>query len=303
MDIFMPKMNGLEATRRIMERCPTPIVIISSMVGSRDASFSFEAMRAGAIEVIEKPTGILSGKYQEIKRSLIAIIEKSVETRPGAQLSWLPSSPAGSPLAEERVSQTGPLISLSAIRPEVICIGGSTGAPTVIVEILRRLPGDYPVPILLAQHITRGFAPRMAEWLDASMELSVKMASPGAALTAGQALMCPDDQLLRISPSRRVVLSEADSPTLHIPNIDMLFASAAAVFRDRAMGIILSGMGRDGAEGIGTIHECGGLTIGQNEETSVVYGMNRVAGEHGFIDLVLPPWEIADTLMTIAGNF
>jgi len=173
MDIFMPEMDGLEATRRIMEECPTRIVIISAMVGDRDVKHSFEAMRAGAIEVIAKPHGVLAGNYSEVRHSLGNVLRKIAKAQPKAQMSWLPSAaaaPAPAPPKGFGAARTGVSSSPcprtarvrpmpAEFRPEIVCIGGSTGAPTVLVEVLSRLPGDYPFPIVVAQHIARGFAP------------------------------------------------------------------------------------------------------------------------------------------------
>ncbi|MBN2802555.1 MAG: chemotaxis protein CheB [Deltaproteobacteria bacterium] len=311
MDIFMPKKNGLEATKEIMSRCPTPIVIISSMVKSGGSNLTFEAMRAGAIEVIEKPTGILSNKYQDIKKSLISIIERSAHTNPDALFSWLPSSPIEneSKKQEERES-TGKIIlqhfsknKLSTLMPDIICIGGSTGAPTVIVEILSKLPKDYPIPVIVAQHISKGFAPRMADWLNSSIELNVKMAEENITPSVGTVLICPDDQHLKFSPERKIKFEQPTGTGMHIPSIDMLFSTASIAYEERAVGIILSGMGKDGADGILEMKNSNALTIAQNSETSVIFGMNKIAIDFGAIDFTLSPTEIAEALLTIGSNF
>lgn len=302
MDIFMPKMNGLEATKIIMAECPTRIVIISSMVKAKDTTFAFEAMRAGAVEVIEKPTGILSGKYQEIKQSLISLIKNTVLSRPDAQLSWLPSIPPSIAWTQETETEPTtfePAIELTGI-PQIVCIGGSTGAPTVIVEILSALPATYPVPIIVAQHISKGFAKKMCTWLNSAMALTVKMATEKTIPTPGEVLICPDDLHLSFVRKKRIQLHSPKIKGGHIPNIDLLFSSVAATYGSSAVAVILSGMGKDGANGLLQLKKKSAFTIGQTEETSVIYGMNKVAQDMGAVSIQLPPLEIAHTLIEIA---
>lgn len=310
MDIFMPKMSGLEATRAIMTECPTRIVIISSMVNAPDTDFAFEAMRAGAINVIEKPLGILSGKYKEIKTELLRIIEDAVETRPDAQLSWLPSIGADSPwsvVPERQVSLSPSDIPISTVLPEnvpieLVAIGGSTGAPTVIVEILSQLPSDYPIPIIVAQHISRGFAAKMAEWLNSSITLNVKLATENSTPAVGDVLVCPDDKHLKFADRNTIQLKAPVSRGGHVPSIDMLFSSVADAYGATALGIILSGMGKDGAEGLLKMRNRKAYCIGQNEATSVVYGMNRVAYETGAVHVQRSPIGIAEMLLRLAAT-
>ncbi|MBN2344087.1 MAG: chemotaxis-specific protein-glutamate methyltransferase CheB [Deltaproteobacteria bacterium] len=303
MDIFMPKMTGLEATRQIMSECPTRIVIISSMVKSKDTNYSFEAMRAGAVEVIEKPTGILSGKYQEIKKDLVRIIKNTIRTRPDAQLSWLPSKtpiiPWENNSIDERSSQIPQDSNYPLVLPELICIGGSTGAPTVIVEILSQLPADYPIPIVVAQHISKGFAQKMSEWLNSSMPLNVQMAHSQSVPVPGNVLVCPDHSHATFSSKGIIKLVPPTEQGGHVPSIDRLFKGAAEAYGETAVGVILSGMGKDGADGLLQLRKQKAYTIGQSEETSVVYGMNRVAAELGAVSVELSPIEIADQLLEI----
>lgn len=300
MDIFMPKMNGLEATRTIMAECPTRIVIISSMVNAQDTNYAFEAMRAGAVEVIEKPAGILSGKYQQIKESLIKVIKTSICTRPDAQLSWLPSIPAPALVAETinepRISDA---LVYPVVRPELVCIGGSTGAPTVVAEILAQLPKHFSIPVVVAQHISKGFAIKMCEWLDSSTGLDVQMATADSVPSPGTVLVCPDHLHLTFSHKNNITLIPPANKTGHVPNIDMFFSSVAKTYGKTAVGIILSGMGKDGSGGLLDMHKKNAYTIGQNEETSVVYGMNKVAKEIGAISVELAPHEIATSIKNL----
>jgi two-component system, chemotaxis family, protein-glutamate methylesterase/glutaminase len=299
MDIFMPEMDGLEATRRIMEECPTRIVIISAMVGERDMSSSFDAMRAGAIEVIEKPRGVLAGNYSEVKQSLARLLQKVAVAKPVAQLSWIagPSSQAAAKGASKPRAAGGGRRMPEAFEPEVVCIGGSTGAPTVIVEVLSKLPAGYPYPIVVAQHIAKGFAAGFASWLDSAVPLEVKVADDRESPRPGLVLVAPDTRNVVFESSGRIDLVEPTDPRRHVPSIDALFRSAAAVHGDRVLGVLLSGMGRDGADGLAAIYAAGGVTLAQSEATSVVYGMGKVAQEAGSVMEVVSPQRLAGILL------
>jgi two-component system chemotaxis response regulator CheB len=310
----MPEMDGLEATRRIMRECPTRIVIISAMVGEGDMSSSFEAMRAGAIEVIEKPRGMLAGNYSDVKHSLTRLLKKVAQARPAAQMSWI--TPAGQHAAGEARPAPAPAPAPAprpaaqvvgargrtrklpdAFAPEVVCIGGSTGAPTVIVEVLSALPADYPHPIVVAQHIAKGFAAGFASWLDSAVPLEVKVADGREALRPGLVLVAPDTRNMVIGGQGEYDLEEATDPRQHVPSIDKLFRSAADAHGARVLGALLSGMGRDGAEGLAAIYAAGGVTLAQSEATSVVYGMGKVAQEAGAVMEAVSPQRLAGILL------
>jgi two-component system chemotaxis response regulator CheB len=283
MDVYMPGTDGLEATRQIMDSCPTRIVIVSAMVGSRNAEMTFEAMRAGAIEVIEKPRGSLTGNYTAVRESLIRVLTQAGEARPEGQLSWLPPSTVPSipppplpkpetdqpPRRRERIPRD--------FLPRGIFIGGSTGAPAVIAEVLRRLPADYPLPIVVAQHIARGFVQGLASWLDATVPLTVKLAEQGDELIPGLVLVGPDDRHIELDSTGLLRLRPATDEREHTPSIDRLFGSVAQHLGPYAVGVVLSGMGSDGAAGLRKIYDAGGVTLVQNEESSVVYGMPKMA--------------------------
>ena len=305
MDIFMPEMDGVEATRRIMEECPTRIVIISSMVGSDNVRMSFEAMRAGAIEVIEKPHGVLSGNYGEVRQGLIRVIRKLAVARPVGNVSLIPPPPDSEPPAATTTDSREPTSILRRggfpldYAPRLICIGGSTGAPAVLVEVLAMLPADYPIPIVVAQHIAVGFAKGMVEWLDAAVPLRVKLAEHREHVHPGTVLIGPDDRHIDISPGGRVKLYEPTDRGKHVPSISRFFMTAAAALGPEVLGIILSGMGSDGSQGLYALRQAGGVTLAQDEETSVVWGMPKSAKDLGAVMRVVTPINLAKMLVAM----
>jgi two-component system, chemotaxis family, protein-glutamate methylesterase/glutaminase len=292
MDVFMPVMDGLEATRQIMRDAPTRILIVSSMAKSRDMGIAFEAIRAGAVEVMEKPHGMLRGNYSEIRAALLRLLKGAAEATPKATPSLAPPPPAPS----RRRTGDIPVV----LTPQIVCIGGSTGAPGVLVEILANLREGFRVPIVVAQHIARGFAGSMAEWLDSQCGLTVRMIRGEEPLVPGVVLVAPDDGHVEIS--RNTVARVPDARLAgrvvgaHTPSVDLLFSSAAAAYGRWSLGILLSGMGRDGARGLLSMREAGGVTIAQDEGSSVVWGMPKAAVDLGAATAVMSPAEIVELL-------
>lgn len=337
MDIFMPEMDGLEATRKIMKEFPTRIVIISSMVNSKDLRTSFEAMRSGAIEVVEKPHGLLSGNYSEVKAALIRVIRQMMAARPQNRFSWVSDKPWATPVSVTPVSQPSRLASVpkkqprigvktaparaevpAPIRdrehtqvglvtsiplgfvPKVVCIGGSTGAPAVLFDVLSSLSENFPLPIVVAQHIATGFVNGMVDWLDSSLAFDVKVAQRNDSLRPGLVLVAPDDCHLLLAPDNKVRLVAASEGELYTPSIDIFFESVADSYGPTALGIILSGMGRDGAQGLLKMRKMGAMTFGQNESSSVIYGMPKEAANLGAVVQEMSPPEMVTMLNKIA---
>ena len=356
MDIFMPKLNGLEATRRIMAECPTRIVIISSMIDAKNLQYSLEAIQAGAVEVIAKPQDMITGNYDLVQEKLIRVLQQTMDAQPLKRFSWLvsrpwdspkpmmvpavpepakkrgePSSapdstaamdgelqpagetPSGTPLfavpaKNESTSSRDPMVVKWRPQPiphdfvpHIICIGGSTGAPAVISDILRCLPSDFGLPILIAQHIVKGFVLGMAEWLNSLVELDVRIAEDGQRPMRGQVLFAPDDAHLSVS-NGRVELQARSPGDLYVPCVDTLFRSVASAYGQFALGIVLSGMGRDGADGLLEMRKSGAVTIGQNSATSVVYGMPKVAVSRGAVMDTMGPEGMVRVLLEVNEN-
>ncbi|MBN2003898.1 MAG: chemotaxis-specific protein-glutamate methyltransferase CheB [Anaerolineae bacterium] len=314
MDINMPQMDGLEATRQIMADLPTPIVLITGTLMRSDLDLSFEAIRAGALTVLSKP-GLDDPESCEQ-------IVQSVRTMAGVPLvrRWTPkpATPEKNPLAgiaptagaqPRRALSNLPLLPEESRRAfRVVAIASSTGGPAALATILRALPSDFPVPILIVQHVTQGFASGLAEWLDSETKLRVQLAAHGAELRPGAALIAPDGYHLQVNFRGVVELSKEEPYRGLRPSANYLFHSLARVFGARAMGIILTGMGDDGAEGMLALHRSGGFTIAQDEQSCVIFSMPREAIIRDAVDVTLAPDEIAHLLghwsdpSTVAAN-
>jgi two-component system chemotaxis response regulator CheB len=295
MDIRMPKMNGLEATRLIMERHPTPIVIVSGTWDVEEAA-SFRAIEAGALAVLPRPMGIGHPDHEAMAHELVQTVKLMSEvkvvkrwSRP-RNVGTMPSVPS---LPEVRLKQVPAEIKL-------VAIGASTGGPIVLQEILSSLPRDYPLPILIVQHIAAGFVSGFAEWLAHSSGYPVHVASHGERLLPGRAVVAPDEFHLGVSTTDRIVLSGSEPENGLRPSVSFLFRSVAHVFGRFAVGVLLTGMGRDGAHELKVMKEEGAITIAQDEESSVIHGMPGEAVNLDAATYVLSPEGIASVLTRLA---
>ncbi len=293
MDINMPVMGGLDATRYIMRDAPTPIVIVSADFGRKDIDLTFEALDAGALTVVKKP-GLMDTE------SNINLVQ-TVRTMAGVPVirRWFtgPQTGALSPntlaLAEFRANIKGNE-RLQFI--QVIGIAASTGGPSVLETILRPLSEDFPVPILIVQHITNGFAAGMADWMNNRTRLNVRLASHGEPARAGSALIAPEGYHMQLNTKGYIELTRDEPYNGFRPSGNFLFHSLASAFGRRAIGIILTGMGDDGVEGLHAMHRLGGLTIAQDEQSCTVFGMPGEAVKRGATDLILNPDQISTLL-------
>lgn len=283
MDVYMPRMNGLEATREIMHSVPTPIVMMSARTPGSEAKMTFDAIHAGALTFVDKPNGM--GADQTSAQRVIEMVKLMAEVkviRRWARREALPS--LGTPLPRPR----------QEVR--LIAIGASTGGPPALMEILQRMPANLGVPILLVQHITPGFAEGLAEWLDAATGVVVKLAEDGERLEPGRGYLAPDGVQMVIGSSAHIQLTAPWPEQGFCPSIDRMFASVAATYGASAIGVILTGMGRDGAVGLRRLRESGGLTIAQDEATSAVFGMPKEAIRLNAAMHILPLQDIAQVI-------
>lgn len=297
MDIRMPGMSGLEATRIIMERQPTPIVIVSGSLGAEEAA-SFRAIEAGALAVLSRPAGIGHRDYDATSKQLIQTVKLMSEVK--VVRRW-PRARQG-----EAVRPVSSLTETSFKKPstkiKVVAIGASTGGPAVLQQILSGLPKNYPASVLIVQHIAAGFVQGFAEWLGQSSGFPVQLATHGEFLLPGRAYVAPDGFHMGVQADHRIILSNSAPENSLRPSVSALFRSVAQVFGREAVGVLLTGMGRDGADELKLLKEKGALTVAQDEETSVVHGMPGEAIRLGAATHVLPPERIALMLVSIASQ-
>jgi two-component system chemotaxis response regulator CheB len=291
MDVVMPSMDGLEATRRIMRELPTPIVLTSSSYEPGDLSKSFEALSAGALTLLAKPSGPEAPTFAAEAAALTITVKLMAEVKLVRRRSngVPPPRPVATPPSGGVRPQRRPA--------EIVAIAASTGGPVALAKIMGALPVSTPAPILVVQHITPGFHQGLADWLDGISPLSVRLAQDGAQLRAGEVLVAPADAHLGVTAGERVALSTDPPISGHRPSATYMFQSVASTFGSAAIAAILTGMGEDGVAGLVALSERGGLVLAQDEATSVVFGMPRKAASLGIVDDVLPIEQIAGALI------
>lgn len=299
MDIHMPKMDGLTATRRIMETHPVPIIIVSGSTTAQDVATTFHALEAGAVGFVRRPKGFGSPEYKCMSEELIKMVRLMSEVR--VVRRWPRAVPPQGRQADPRPLQVVHWQE-KARSIQMIAIGCSTGGPLTVQTILSALKGDLQAPVLIVQHMSPGFVEGFAGWLATSTGFPVSIAVHGERCRAAHAYVAPDDCHLEISSEGRVILSKAPPENSVRPSVCRLFRSTAEAYGGKAAGVLLTGMGRDGAEGLKKLKEKGGVTIAQNEESSIVYGMPEAAVKLGAVMHVLPPEDIAMLLNKLAGE-
>ena len=297
MDMMLPVMTGLGATEYIMAHCPTPILIVSSSMNRGEVFKTYEALAAGAVDVLEKPSGDEpEGLWERQFLQTVKIVSRvRTVTHPRARLGPLGQTR----LAAANWSAPGAPAQRTC---KIVAIGASTGGPGAILEILRAIPERFPLPLLLVLHIGEPFAAAFAEWLDGQTRLRVSYADDGEPVdkARGRVIMAPPDAHLVV---RNRTLRLTDGPERHScrPAVDELFESLAAEYGSSTTACLLTGMGRDGAAGLLEIRRAGGFTIAQDEATSVVYGMPKEAVLIGAAERVLPLSQIGPTIASICG--
>ncbi len=282
-DLHMPVMDGLELTRHILRECPRPILVISGAVDEDNAENVFQLLEAGALDVFPKPKGDSASDYELIASQLI----RKIRVLSGVHvMRKKPRKVYGG--ASPRASRPPQAANSQKPQPNMLAIGASTGGPQAFNAVLSKLPAEFPVPIVCVQHISDGFLLGMAKWLDAHCQLNVKIAESGDKPNRGNVYFAPDGMHLEVD-SEGLLVTNADSPLDgHRPSITKLFNSVARHAQSRSVGVLLTGMGRDGADGLQAIAGAGGATIAQDEETCVVYGMPKAAVELSAAQHVLP---------------
>jgi two-component system chemotaxis response regulator CheB len=304
MDVQMPVMDGLEATKQIMVRSPRPIIIVSSTAREQEVKLSLEATRAGALMVLPKPEGPTSPGFASDRRQLVsmarAMSQVKVVRRHGAATPAASSSAVTAPRAK-MVLPT--LVPQPRGATRLVAIGASTGGPAAIQAILSELPRSFPVPILVVQHIARGFTIGLAHWLAGDTALDVRVAELNELASPGTVYIAPDNRHIgcRVDGvgSIRIVLDDAPAEGAFRPSASYLFRSVAETLGANAVSVILTGMGDDGIAGLRAAKAAGGRVIAQDEASSVIYGMPREAARAGVVDAVVPLSGIARRLMEL----
>lgn len=293
LDVEMPHLDGLATLRQIMQRFPRPVIMISAAT-EENAEITLNALSAGAFDYIPKQLAPTSLDIDHVRADLIAKIRAAASARRSGRGESLSKKPVQSFGMESRRSASGV--------PAVVAIGTSTGGPKALEHILRCLPRDFGLPILIVQHMPPGFGAAFARRLNAMCAITVREAAQLEVAQPGIAYLAPAGLHMRLTrrlSDLRAVISLDAEPTdaLHIPSIDVLMKSVAETYKDRSLGIILTGMGSDGAEGMKAIYRAGGLTIGQDEASCTVYGMPRVCAESGVLCQTVALLEIPAQIM------
>lgn len=281
MDVHMPLLDGLDATRLVMERAPTRVLLVSASSSQLENERGFEALRAGAVMLIRKPPGPDHPDFEAAARELVATIRLVADVK--VIRRW--------PRREPEAGRTRRTPRRGSIR--LVAIGASTGGPPAVAEILSRLPADFGCPVLVVQHIAPEFAEGFTKWLGKQTPLRVKPAVAGERVQPGTVYVAVDPYQLGIDAGKIIRLAREPSENGFTPSASYLFRSVAEVYGSAAIGVLLTGMGRDGADGLRQLREAGGVTIAQDEESSVVFGMPGEAIRLGAAEHVLPPEEIA----------
>lgn len=293
MDIHMPRMDGLQATEKIMAFTPTPILVVSSSVYGEGMGRAFDALAMGALEVVKKPEpkdwAELDRLGRDIIRRVKVLSKVRVITHIKGKRDSLHAAYGGAPAGAAREGRS------------IVAIGSSTGGPSALLSVLGYLPEDFPVPVVIAQHIAEGFVPGLVSWLSAGCKIRIRAAENGEQARPGIVYFAPTGENLE-TDGLTLRYTKPRHGQLYIPSADTLFESVARSHGGRAVGVILTGMGADGASGLKMLKERGAATIGQDEATSTVYGMPRAAKELGALDQVLPVHSIGEAIRQLVAT-
>lgn len=289
MDIHMPKMDGFEATRRIMETQPRPIVIVTGSLMAKEVSTAMQAIEAGALAVVKKPKGFGHPGHEKSAAEFVQTVKLMAEVKVVKRWARIRPQPAAE--AEPQLQEI-----------KIVAIGTSTGGPPVLQTILSRLPKDFPVPVLIVQHMAAGFIEGFAEWLSQSSPMPVHVATHGEYILPGHVYVAPDEVQMKVERNGRIYLTKDGQENGLRPSISYLFRSVAEVFGQNAIGVLLTGMGKDGAEELKLMKDKGAVTIVQDNESSVVHGIPGEAIKLDAAQHVLPPEKIASALVSLVNR-
>jgi two-component system chemotaxis response regulator CheB len=290
MDIHMPKMDGFEATRKIMETNPVPIVICSASWNPEEVDKTFRTMEAGAVAALEKPRGMGHPDSEASVRELLQTIKLMAGVK--VVRRWSKGKSRKPAVAPVKISEE----LHKDLHYKAVVMGSSTGGPMVLQTILAGLPKDFPLPILIVQHIAPGFLNGLGEWLSRTTNLQVHIASDDETVKPGKVYLAPDGFQMGIDSNGHVKLVEGHQDYVLCPSVSYLFKSAGQAFGKQAIGVLLTGMGRDGADELKAMRDRGAVTIAQDKESSVVHGMPGEAIKLGGATYVLDITHVAKKL-------
>jgi two-component system chemotaxis response regulator CheB len=296
MDNHMPHMDGLEGTRLIMATNPIPIVIVSASYTPRDIQRSFQVIEAGALSILAKPPAASHPQYEALSRELVQTVKLMSEVR---LVKRRRAHSADTPPPVQPTAAELPGTTQAASKIELIAIGASTGGPKVLQQILSKLPKDFQIPIVITQHIAAGFTQGLVEWLSETCALSIGLACHGEPLLPSHVYIAPNDFQMGVTPGKTIILRKAPPEHNLRPSVSFLFRSVTAALGKHAMGILLTGMGKDGAAAMQEMHDNGLLTIAQDKLSSTIHGMPGEAIRLGGVSLILAPEAIANHLCAL----
>jgi len=297
MDINMPKMNGFDATRTIMETTPVPIIIVTGNENIREVTTSFEALEAGAVTLMARPPNINNPNFKTSAKLLVDAVKTYAEVKMVRRFPHKGARP---------ILQTVSKITMK-IKPlregaQIVAIGASAGGPVVIQTLLSGLKKGFPLPLMIVQHMTPGFSEGFAEWLQGTTGFPVHIATDGEYLLPGHAYIAADYYQMGVAKDNRITLTDSPSENGLRPSVSFLFRSVRQLYGDKVIALLLTGMGRDGADELKSLKDCGALTIAQDEQSSIVHGMPGEAIKLGAAMYVLSPEKIVDALYEIINN-
>ena len=299
MDIHMPRLDGLEATRRIMREAPTRIVLVTGSVMKSDVDIAFESLKAGALTVVRKPGADDPAACDHVVQTIRLMADVPVVTRWRTERTRPPAIDQMGTASPNSIQSLAPE---DCVNRKIVGIASSTGGPSALVSALRLLPPNYPLPVLIVQHITKGFGASLAEWINSQVQIQVRTAVNHEEAVPGVVLIAPDDYHIAVNNRGMIVLTQEEPYKGLRPSANFLFNSLAQNYGKQAVGIIMTGMGDDGVEGVVKMHLRGSLTIAQNEASCVVYGMPREAVMRNAIQYIFTPDQIASALLQLTGN-
>ncbi|MBI5302731.1 MAG: chemotaxis-specific protein-glutamate methyltransferase CheB [Chloroflexi bacterium] len=298
MDLHMPKMDGLEAIREIMAQYPAPIIVVTGVDFEREIGVSTQATRLGAVSVMRRPDSITSGDYKSFAAQLIRQVKAMSSVKVVRHARSLGVSSV-LPMASNPGTPRLAAVESAPVKTQIVAIGSSTGGPAALHQVLRAMPKNFAVPILIVQHISFGFVDGLASWLNDACALHVQVGRAGERVEPGKVYIAPDDRHMIVDRFSRIGLSENPPVGGHRPAVTALFQSVAQAFGASALAVILTGMGADGAVGMKVLRDAGGITLAQDQASCVVFGMPKEAIALGAVRHIVPLDRIAQRIQEL----